>query len=250
MDLPFSQRIVLVTGASGSIGQQTALMLGGLGATLVLSGRNAEALGETRRRLGDGAHLLEPFDLEKLDDIPGWVRSVADRTGPLSGLVHAADVQPTTPLRGLSAAAIEATIPVNLASGLMLAKGFRQKGCCAPDSSIVLLSSIRGVAGAAGASAYAASKAAVGGMTRALAIELAKERVRVNCVAPGLIQSTFTQTLPGVIGEEAFRRLVEQHPLGIGTPVDVAAAIVYLLSDGARWITGHTLAVDGGFSAQ
>jgi NAD(P)-dependent dehydrogenase (short-subunit alcohol dehydrogenase family) len=74
--------------------------------------------------------------------------------------------------------------------------------------------------------------------------------VRVNCVAPGLIDSKATDRLRSAIGDEAFRRFVEQHPLGIGTPVNVATAIVYLLSDGARWITGHTLAVDGGFSAQ
>ncbi len=99
-------------------------------------------------------------------------------------------------------------------------------------------------------SAYAASKAALIGLTRSLAIELAREGIRVNCIAPGMVQSEMTDEIRQTLSAEQFAAIVAQHPLGLGTTWDVACGAAYLLSDAARWMTGQTLVLDGGFTAQ
>ena len=114
----------------------------------------------------------------------------------------------------------------------------------------MFLSSAVGLVGQAGVSVYSATKGAVVTMTKSLALELAREGVRVNCVCPGVVQTEMTTGLRESIGADAFQRVTDAHPLGLGTSEDVANAIVFLLSDASRWITGTSLTVDGGYTAQ
>ena len=242
-------RTVLVTGGSSGIGRETAIVLSESGARVIVTGRRAEQLELTLQRLSEGAHAAEAFDLDQSEAIPEWVKTLASRYGPFNGLVHAAGIQKTTPLRGLSIGTLRQTFRANFDSAVMLAKGFRQKGCCAETSSIVFLSSTRAFAGAPAISAYAASKAALIGLTKSLAIELAREGIRVNCIAPGFVRSEMTEGIRQTLTAEQFATIEAQHPLGIGTTWDVACAAVYLISDAAKWMTGHTLVLDGGLSA-
>ncbi len=142
------------------------------------------------------------------------------------------------------------TFRVNVDSAVMLAKGFRQKDCHKESSSLVFLSSAAGLVGSPAISAYAASKAALIGLTKSLAIELAREGIRVNCIAPGIVESEMTDQIRRTLSDEQFGTLVAQHPLGLGSTWDVACAAAYLISKAGRWITGQTLIIDGGFSAQ
>jgi NAD(P)-dependent dehydrogenase (short-subunit alcohol dehydrogenase family) len=164
-------------------------------------------------------------------------------------LVHCAGVLSQQPLRALDASKFEAVQRVNVTAAAMLAKGFRQKGCCAPNSSIVLVSSVMGLVGQAGIPAYSTSKAAVAGLTRCLAMELARESIRVNCVAPGMVRTEMTEKFFEFVSDEYVKGIEALHPLGFGTARDVANAIAFLISDAARWITGSTLVVDGGYTA-
>ena len=248
--MDFTGRTVLITGGSSGIGRETAIVLSELGARVVVTGRRTAELEATRERMVPGAHALEPFDLTDLDAIPEWVRSLASRHGPFHGFVHAAGVYKTVGLRSLSVDVLHQTFRVNLDSAVMLTKGFRQKGCCGAAGSVVFVGSVAALVGMPTTVAYAASKAALIGLTRSLSIELAREGIRVNCVAPGIVQSDTSQRLRGELGEDRFAAIVSQYPLGLGTTRDVACAAAYLLSDAARWVTGHTLVVDGGFSAQ
>jgi len=248
MDL--SGRRVLVTGASSGIGRDTAVLLSELGAQLVLTGRNSDRLKQTLAELTGKGHFIEPFDLGTAEKIPSWIKAVTSKIGPLDGMAHCAGVHSLRPLRILDAEKFEEVQRINVTAPLMLAKGFRQRGCSALGASIVLLSSVAGLVGQPGIAAYSASKSAMHGLTRSLALELAVEQIRVNCVAPAMVKTEMAENLFKSLNSEQVRSIEQTHPLGIGRPRDVANATAFLLSGAARWITGSVLVVDGGFTAQ
>jgi NAD(P)-dependent dehydrogenase (short-subunit alcohol dehydrogenase family) len=248
MDL--TDRAIMVTGASSGIGRATAVALGQLGAQVVLVGRNRDRLAETLGMLEGSRHAVELCDLTQTDDLPEWMKGVVGRTGQLSGVVHCAGAQVLMPLRVLKTKHIEDLLRINVVSSIMLAKAFRQKGVATPGSGIVFVSSVMGDVGSPGRSAYCASKSALHSLTRALALELAADRIRVNCVAPGAVQTEMVADMKDALGEARLGEVVRQHPLGLGTPRDVALAIAFLLAETGRWITGSIQFVDGGYTAQ
>jgi NAD(P)-dependent dehydrogenase (short-subunit alcohol dehydrogenase family) len=247
--LELTGRTIVVTGASSGIGRETACLLSQLGARVVLVGRNEERLAETLRLLEGDGHRAEPFDLSSTDEIPRWLKNIAASFGPLHGLVHSAGIHKLRPLRVLSAQTVEDAMRINVGAAIGLAKGFCQKGVCAPGASIVFLSSVAALAGQAGLAAYAASKGAVVSLTRALAVELAGQRIRVNCVAPGVVTTEMGQSLLAALTPEQCAALEAEHLLGLGSPRDVSYAIAFLLAGTARWITGTVLVADGGYTA-
>jgi NAD(P)-dependent dehydrogenase (short-subunit alcohol dehydrogenase family) len=249
MDLAGST--ILVTGASSGIGRETAILLSSLNATLVLTGRDRARLDATLNALAGSGHRAETFDLNAIDAIPQWVRSLAEQTGPFRGLVHAAGRQWAMPVRMAKAQMLEELFRANVHSAVMLVRGFCQKECHRPGGSIVFLSSVMGTTvGRQDLSAYSASKAALSGLARSLALELARERIRVNCVAPAFVRTEMLDRVRDSLPPELFENLEKAHPLGFGTPRDVANAVAFLLAETGRWITGTTFIVDGGYSSQ
>jgi NAD(P)-dependent dehydrogenase (short-subunit alcohol dehydrogenase family) len=248
--LAMKGRNILVTGASSGIGRETAILLSELGANVVIAGRNRGRLEGTRDRMQGSTHRIEAFDLTAADAIPGWIKQIALETGPLSGLVHSAGIQKTIPLRVISAASIEEVTRINVTSAIMLVSAFRQRGCAVPGGSVVLISSVAGLVGQPAIGAYSASKAALIGFTRSAAMELVHQGLRVNCVAPGYVDTEMAAGLREKLTAEQFETLAQMHPLGVGKPLDVAHAIAFLLADTGRWITGTTLIVDGGYTAR
>jgi len=250
MDL--SGRTILVTGASSGIGRETCVVLAGLGARIVLTGRRREELERTAALLGAAGHRVEPFDLADLDAIPAWLKGVAAAAGPLDDFVHSAGVHFTLPVRATSAQQFAGLMRVNVDAAFALAKGFRQKNVrrAGSPSGVVFLSSVMGLVGQTGITAYSASKGALVSLTKSLALELARELIRVNCVAPGVVRTKMAEHAEQKLTEEQQQALEALHPLGIGTPRDVAHAVAFLLGESGRWITGTTLVVDGGYTAQ
>jgi len=246
MDL--TGRTVLVTGASSGIGRETAILLDGLAAKVVLVARHEGRLADVRARLEHPECAVEPFDLARFEEIPGWLKAVAGRHGPFDGLVHCAGTQITAPLKVLDAAPVESLWRVNTSAALWLAKGFRQRGVNRQGGSIVLLSSVLGMVGLPGLSAYSASKGAIVGMTRSLAMELARENILVNCVVPGVVRTEMVDGLSGQLSAEDLARIEKDYPLGFGRPIDVANVIAFLLAPSTRWITGTAVVVDGGYT--
>ncbi len=252
--LDLTGRRVLVTGASADsdIGRELCRTLADLGAALTLVGRRADALEATRALLAEPErHSVAPFDLADLDAIPGWMKGLAEAGGPFHGLVHSASEQGYSVLRQVNRAQFERYFTLNVGAALMLARGFHQKGVFAPGGgAIVYVGSVAGLKGQKGRSLYAASKAALVSVAQSLALELADRKIRVNVVAPAVVLGAKAEKQFAMLPAEQNAALAAAHPLGYGTPQDVADAVAYLLADSGRWITGTALPVDGGFTAQ
>ena len=248
--LDFSKKRILITGASSGIGRETAVLLSKLGADLLLVGRNADGLQKTLALLAKGDHHLQQADLAETESILTWVKTNAQQHGCFDGLVHSAGLHSSKPLRFLKAAEIEKVMTLNVTSAIYLAKAFRQSGVYNPGASIVYLASVVGLVGQSGVSAYSASKGAVIALTKSLALELAKETIRVNCVAPGVVETEMTEQLFSLLEPTQIESIVKMHPLGLGKAGDVAYSITFLLSSMSRWLTGTVLTVDGGYTAQ
>ena len=240
---------IMVTGASAGIGQATAQLLSEFGAKIVLVSRNAENLEKTKLTLKGNGHLVAPFDFDKIGEIEAWYKTTVSNSGPLSGLVHCAGSRLLRPLKLSDPVETEGLLRQNVTSGLVLAKAFRQKGLHSAPASIVYVSSVMGYVGAPGITAYCTSKAAVIGMVKSVALELARDQIRVNCVAPGFVNTDMLKKTEESVGPEMFANIRNMHPLGFGEPLDVANAIAFLLARTSRWITGTTLVVDGGYTA-
>jgi NAD(P)-dependent dehydrogenase (short-subunit alcohol dehydrogenase family) len=242
----FAGRVALVTGASRGIGLAVAQRLVAEGARVAITGRRAGPLAEAVAVLGGPEVALGVAGAA--DDPEHRARAVAEVTaalGPVDVLVNNAGTNPAYgPLTGLDPAAARKILEVNLTAALgwvqeVCAAGFAERG-----GAVVNISSVSGLRPAPGIAFYGVSKAGLNQLTAALAVELAP-RVRVNAVAPAVIRTRFAEAL--YLGREA--EVAAGYPLGrLGEPADVAAAVAFLASADAAWITGQTLVVDGGLT--
>ena len=240
---------VLVTGASAGIGRASAIMLADLGASVILHGRDRNRLEQTQKRLADGQHHIVTQDLSDTDAIAPWLQTLRQEQGEIRGLVHCAGIQETKSIRAFDQAFFDHIMHTNLASALALAKGFRVKRDRKQAASIVLVSSIAGLIGQPANIVYGASKAALISATRGLAMELLRDNIRVNAVAPALVETEMAEKTRNSMTDAQYQHILDQHPMGIGQPEDVASAITFLLSDAARWINAVCLPVEGGYLA-
>jgi len=248
--LAFSGRRVVVTGASSGIGRACALELSRHGARVILIGRNEATLAETRALLSGTEHEVVTLDLSDTDRVSGEIARVADRAGRLYGLCHAAGTTATQPLAATTPEMLRSLMGVTVIAGLELARAITRRTVMEEDGgSLVFVSSVYGRVGVPGETGYSASKGAIAAAVRSMAIELARRRIRVNTVSPGLVKTPMTDRALEVLSPEQVEAIVSKHPLGTGTPADVARAVVFLLAPANEWITGADLVVDGGYSA-
>ncbi len=247
--LSLRSRRVLVTGAASGIGRATCELLSRLDARVIAVDIDASGLQALERQLGGEGHASLCADLEDLDKIPGWMADIA-AAGPLFGIVHAAGLSCVQPVRLLTPAVYRKVLTLNTEAALALARGFQRKSVRDPaGGSIVFISSVMADVGSVGAAAYSMSKAALHGLSRSLALEFAAAGIRVNCVAPGFIDTPMFGRLSASWEPAQLARVREDHPLGLGTALDVAHSVAFLLADTGRWITGSVLTVDGGYTA-
>ena len=239
---------ILVTGASSGIGRACAILASRLGASVVLAARDEKRMRETLELMSGLGHMETTFDLMDIEHYEAlFNRFSVDQK--LNGIIHAAGVCPVMPIQSVSYAAIMTAMTINYYSFLELAKYFSKKKYSA-GGSIVGLSSVSSVAGWSGGSLYAGTKGAMDSTVRSLAIELAPKQIRVNSVVPSNIRTPMLDEIIAVGGDDAVKQILAKQPLGLGEPEDVANAVVFLLSDAARFITGTQMVVDGGYLAQ
>jgi 3-oxoacyl-[acyl-carrier protein] reductase len=248
--LDMTGRRVVVTGASSGLGRATAHILAALGASIVLIGRDKPNLIATAQELPGNAHSTESLNLEDSDSIVPRLKAIAKEGGPLHGIVHSAGAMIMRPLRMVAAADCDKVFRLNVIAAIELAKGFRTPGVNVGGGSIVFMSSIAGLVGQPAQSLYCSTKGALIALSRSLAVELAADRIRVNCIAPAVVATGMSDKIKASVSPERWLQIEAQHPLGLGAPDDVAHAVAFLLADTGKWITGTTLVVDGGFTAQ
>jgi NAD(P)-dependent dehydrogenase (short-subunit alcohol dehydrogenase family) len=245
-----ADRHILVTGASSGLGKETAIALAAAGARLTLLGRDPERLGGTLAALAGTGHASVAVAFSDLEESAETVKAVATDKGPLDGIFHSAGSELVRPMRMFKNEHAATLFEATLYGSLGIARAAASRGVLNDGASLVFMSSVAGLRGTAGMAGYSAAKAAVDGLVRSLACEIAPRRIRVNSLAAGGVETEMHDRLAKTLGEAALGHYEGRHLLGFGRPEDVANAALFLLSDGSRWITGTTMAVDGGFTAQ
>ena len=240
-------RVALVTGASRGIGRAIALELAEEGYAVCVNylehRQQAEEVAETIRRRGGSAMAVQA-DVADRASVAAMVRETEAALGPVTLLVNNAGIAGQIQFQDITDEQWDRYLSVNLGGTRNTIQAVLPHMLHVKAGSIVNISSIWGLRGASCEVAYACTKAALIGLTRSLALELAPSQIRVNCVAPGVINTDMVQ----VLGQETLRQLAEETPLGrLGTPEDVAHAVVFLASDKASFLTGQVLGADGGF---
>lgn len=240
-------RLALITGGGSGLGFAVAQAFVDSGARVVISGRREDALREACRSLGEKAAFIQN-DITRLDALPLFVSEIETRFGGIDVLVNNSGVHLKKELNQTTDDDFHKVIHVNQEAVFSLtrevAKAMAERGC----GCIIMVSSMASQYGIPKVVAYTASKAAVEGMTRALAVELSPKGIRVNCLAPGFIETPMSARALDQDPDRK-RRVLERTPLGrLGKPEEVGYAAVFLASDAASYITGAVLAVDGGNS--
>jgi len=245
--LRFEGKSVLVTGASSGIGLAAAHRFAQEGAAVICIARSKERLEQAVRTLPGTGHLALPMDASREDDVEG----ASSRLKAGNWIIHAAALcagqHSLRPLQLLKAAHIDESLAANLRSALLCTK-LAAKLAPREGAAIVWVSSAAALVGSAGEAAYAASKGALLSACRSLAAELASRRIRINVVAPGLVETPMSERWLGQMAPEQKQAILSRHLLGFGQPEDVAAGIAFLASEEARWITGVCLTIDGGLT--
>lgn len=237
-------KTALITGASGGIGGEIARALHGAGAVVGLSGTRTEPLETLAAALGDRAHVL-PCNLSDAEAVAALPKQAAEAMGSVDILVNNAGITRDNLFMRMSDDEWQSVLDVNLTATFKLCKGVLRGMMKARWGRIVNISSVVGSTGNPGQGNYAAAKAGMVGMSKSLAHEVASRGVTVNAVAPGFIETAMTDKLT----DDQKSAILTQIPSGrMGTPQEIAAAVLYLSSAEAGFVTGTTLHVNGGMA--
>jgi NAD(P)-dependent dehydrogenase (short-subunit alcohol dehydrogenase family) len=243
---PFSLegKKILVTGASSGIGKAIAIECANMGGELIITGRNKNRLNETFVALQGENHMQIVADLSNETDLDALI----DTLSSLDGCVNNAGINRPLLTQFIEKQDVLDVFKINAFASFLLVQKLVQHKKLNKKSSIVFIGSISGVfCSAVGGSLYSASKGAVNGYAKGLALDLANRGIRVNSVNPGVINTNLFSE--GTITQEQLEEEIKRYPLKrFGKPEEVAYAVIYLLSDATEWVTGSNLVIDGGYN--
>jgi NAD(P)-dependent dehydrogenase (short-subunit alcohol dehydrogenase family) len=247
MSMRFSGKTFLVTGATSGIGNATSESLMGEGAHVIAVGRSHSRLTAMANHWGEQCTTIE-YDLTNPSALPTIVENVPE----IHGAVMSAGIVKNNPIKFFNRATFDEMLSVNLISPLLLLVELANRRRLRAGGSVVFLSSITGTSiGMKGTLAYATTKAGLSGAIKVFALELASKGIRVNCIAPGMVETPMVQNA-NELSAEMIRADKAKYPLGkrYAAPEEVAKAIMFLLSDESSFITGQTVTIDGGYTIQ
>lgn len=228
---------VLITGASSGIGASIAILCSQLGASVVIAGQDESRLSEVFDQLVGSNNIQVKFDLRDEKNLPKFI----DDVGKVDGVVHSAGISGVVPIRLMQKVFLENVMDVNFQIPAQITQHQLARGYINNQGSIIFLSSIAAITGKVGVGPYSASKAALIGLMRPLALEVAKKGIRVNTLCPGLVKTPLLN-----VSDEWIQEQTLKYPLGLGNSIDIANCIIYFLSDASRKVTGTTFSIDGG----
>lgn len=235
-------KTILVTGASSGIGKQTAILLSRHNAVVFITGRDMKRLEETFQQMDPGKHLLKKADLTKEEDMSALVGDLPE----LDGIVHSAGKVGPLPAKFITREQIDDMFSINFQAPVDLTGRLLRSKKVADNASILFMSTIATRNPYFGGALYSSSKAALEAYAKTLALEMGSKGIRANCIMAGLVATPMTvNPLESQVQDNAMERYLKRYPMGVGDPKDVAATILFFLSDASKWISGTTLILGG-----
>ncbi|MFC6876148.1 SDR family NAD(P)-dependent oxidoreductase [Flavobacterium myungsuense] len=242
----FSGKTILVTGATSGIGYEICMQIANFNGNIIAVGRNQEKLNDLANKMTKRIHFKGVlYDLENLDKLENLIEIIKI---PIDGIVHAAGIVQLQPIKFLDMNLLNKIRTINYDSIVLIISKLLKKKLINKNASIIFISSIAGEVGMKGNFIYSSTKASLNSSAKVFASELSGQNIRVNCIAPGQVETTLTESVAKQVSAEAIIVDRKKYPLGYGKPEDIAHLALFLLSDKSSWITGTTITIDGGRS--
>ena len=242
---------ILITGASSGIGANTAVQFAKFGAKLILIGRNHTKLQNLLEGLVNSEdHSTIICDLNVADSAFDAITTLNRNLLPIDGIFHAAGSELIKPINLIKQKDVNEVFSSSIFSAISFSRALVKEQIINKGGSVIFMSSIAAIAGNYGLTAYSASKAAINGLVKSLAVELSPRLIRVNCVVSGAIESPMHQRISKNISIKSLEEYKLRHPLGFGKTSDISNLALFLMSDASKWITGSEIVIDGGYTAK
>ncbi len=248
----FNNKVALITGASSGIGAAIAARLAAEGASVMLFARREHCLKELVEKFKGNGWKASYFsgDVTNENNVKECVQLCLDQNNAIDVLVNNAGIELVRPLAMTACDEWKQLLDINLGGAIRFMQCVQRfMAQSLRGGTIINVSSISGLVGVPGLSIYSMTKGGLISLTRSMALEIASRNIRVNVIAAGMVETDLTKRLFAKLSNQQVEHIKQMHPLGLGTPDDIAAGVAYLASDEARWITGTVLVIDGGYTA-
>lgn len=238
----------LITGATSGIGLAICKKILNRGDVVYAVGRDELKIAALKSQFDSNCFHFISFDLSEINSIESLFDKCLLDEVKLDGFVNCAGIEETIPLSIYSSEKVLKIFEVNVFAAIECMRLFSKKKYTNDGASVIIFSSVMGILGQQGKVGYCSSKSALLGLTKSSALELAKRKIRVNAVLPGVVNTPMTQKLFSQIEKSNVDKIISMHPLGIGEVDDIVPVVEFLLSDESSWITGQSIIIDGGYS--